>query len=170
MKSISIVFPKVRAEWNQVSGGWNQPGPTGTEPALNAYQDDVPSAGSRILYWSETIDMSPFVVQDQTFFPIDVRISDPGVTLCGPLAADWNDAAFVQVLDLISNVPITREDIIEFQTGIMPGMPQSKTDMQFILYGRYQAYSNNVSSSAAGLMNLVKSATFGAGLPTASDK
>ncbi len=170
MKSVSIVFPKIRAEWNAPAGGWYQPGPTGTEPASNAYQDDVPSRPSRLLYWTETIDMSAFVVQDQTFFPLDIRISDPGIPLCGPLQADWNDAASLQILDLISNVPIGREQIIEFQTGIMPGMPQSKTDMQFILYGRYHAYSNNTSSSFPGLMNMVKSSTFGAGLPTASDK
>lgn len=173
MNSVSIVFPKLKADQNVVSQpNWVQPGPGVNAKAKNAYQDNVPAlVGNTTLFWRETIDMSSFVVQDKTFFPMDIRVADPGLLICGPDAIDWNNQASVQVLDLISNIPLDDDVIVKFvDLNIYPGMPSSPIDMQFILYGRYQAYSNNISSSFPGAMNMIKSATFGAGLPTASDK
>ncbi len=176
MNSVSVTFPRLIANGSAVDpGNWDQPGPAVTTPGTNVYDSIFvfPGLGYNApLMWAETIDMSAFVVQDKTFFPGDIRVSEPGLLTCGPTAAEWNNEAATQVLDLISNVPLTLADVINpfYRDGTFPGTPDSTIDMQFIVYGRYQAFSNNVSSSYPGAMNLIKSATFGAGLPTASDK
>ena len=122
--------------------------------------------------------MSSFFVQDKTFFPGDVSIQEPGIVKCGPASPDWNDQASVQILDIISNVPLVdslnapENPVIDpfVLQDIFPGGATSTIDSQFIVFGRYHAYSADTSSSFPAAMNLIRSSTFGGGLPTASEK
>ena len=181
MNSVSITFPKLRADQDIVSQpNWVMPGPSPLAPSQNPYGqvDRFTPVRNGTLYWYETIDMSAFFVQDKTFFPADVAIQEPGLVKCGPSAADWNGEASVQVLDIISNIPVIdnvnlpEQPVIDpfVLEDIFPGGYTSSIDNQFILFGRYHAYSADASSSFPGAMNLIRSSTFGAGLPTASDK
>lgn len=181
MNSISITFPKLKADQDLVAQpNWLQPGPSSTLPAQNAYDQlrRLTPEHNGTLFWYEQIDMSGFFVQDKTFFPADVSIQEPGLLKCGPTAAQWNGEASVQILDIISNVPVI-DDMISPELPVIdpfvldevfPGGTQSLIDNQFILFGRYHAYSADASSSFPGAMNLIRSSTFGRGLPTASDK
>ena len=181
MNSVSITFPKLKADQDIFSQpNWVQPGPNPLDPSQNAY-DQVDRAGAvrnGTLFWYEQIDMSAFFVQDKTFFPADVAIQEPGLVKCGPTAAEWNGEASVQVLDIISNIPVIddlnnpEQPVIDpfVLESTFPGGYTSQIDKQFILFGRYHAYAADASSSFPGAMNLIRSSTFGAGLPTASDK
>jgi hypothetical protein len=181
MNSVSVTFPKVQADQDGGSQpNWHQPGPAATTPGQNRY-DQIRRTGpgaNSTLFWYEQIDMSAFFVQDKTFFPGDVSIQEPGIVKCGPLSPDWNDQASVQILDVISNVPlidnllVAENPVIDpfVLEDIFPGGSTSAIDSQFIVFGRYHAYSADSSSSFPSAMNLIRSSTFGAGLPTASDK
>ena len=162
---MELLFPRLKAEWDGINLVWNQ-------VDSNSYEQTAISTltSPARLYYNDTLDLSAFFVQDKTFFPLDVRIQEPGVLQCTPVA-DWVNAAQVEVIDIISSVPLDPTDI---SLGLLnrdyPGFAESNIDNQFILYGRYQAFSQTTTSSFTGLMQLVKSSTFGAGLPTATDK
>lgn len=187
MNSVSITFPILEADQDAAAQpNWIQPGPTAADPSQNAYlmiRQALPNTG--ILLWEETIDMSSFVVQDKTFFPIDVLIQEPGLLLCGPTAAEWRNEAAVEILDLISNTPLTTDlisnpyatldelgPVIELfvDDAVFPGSARSTIDDQFIVYGRYHAYAADTTSSFPGATNLIRTNSFGRGLPTAADK
>jgi hypothetical protein len=181
MNSVSITFPKLHADQDLASQpDWLQPGPSATLPAQNAYDQvrRLTPEHNSTLFWLEQIDMSAFFVQDKTFFPGDVSIQEPGLLKCGPTSAQWNDQASVQVLDIISNVPLVDSSFVPetpvidpfVLEDIFPGGATSTIDSQFIVFGRYHAYSADINSSFPGAMNLIRSSTFGGGLPTASDK
>lgn len=169
MNSMELLFPEVRVTWDGINLVWDPILISGQ--AENTYEQ---TSGTLTfpgrLYYQATLDLSAYFVQDKTFFPLDVRIQEPGVLQCEPVP-DWANAAQVEVLDLISSVPL---DVGTIATGMTlrdyPGFAESNIDNQFILYGRYQAFSQTTTSSFTGLMQLVKSSTFGAGLPTATDK
>ena len=164
MNSMELLFPRLKAEWDGVNLVWDQ-------ASTNDYEQTsgILTFPGR-LYYQTTLDLSAFFVQDKTFFPLDVRIQEPGVLQCTPVA-DWVNAAQIEVLDLISSVPLDVDTIsLGMSTRDYPGFAESDIDNQFILYGRYQAFSQTTTSSFTGLMQLVKSSTFGAGLPTATDK
>ena len=187
MNSVSITFPLLVADQDVTAlPNWVQPGPTSNDPSQNAYlmiRQALPNTG--ILLWEETIDMSSFVVQDKTFFPIEIQIQEPGLLLCGPNAAEWSNSAAVEILDLISNVPLTTKlirnpfstldelgPVIEewVDNSVFPGSARSSIDDQFVLFGRYHAYAADTTSSFPGATNLIRTNSFGRGLPTASDK
>jgi hypothetical protein len=167
MNSISITFPKLYAirtgasEWDQAAYGM-----------LNNYETHaVPFVGAPdALVWSETIDMSAFVIQDKTFFSRDVQISEPGIAKCNP-SPDWIDSAGLEIVDLISNIPLDAATIVQnMKIGTFTGFPSDDSDNQFLLFGRYMAFTASTTASLPGLMQLAKTSTFGAGLPTASEK
>lgn len=164
MNSMELLFPRLKATFDPINLVWTQ-----------ADTNDYEQTGGLLtfpgrLYYRDTLDLSAFFVQDKTFFPVDVRIQEPGVLQCTPVP-DWANAAQIEVMDLISSVPLDVDTIsLGMSTRDYPGFAESEIDNQYILYGRYQAFSQTTTSSFTGLMQLVKSSTFGAGLPTASDK
>ena len=169
MNSMELLFPEVRVTWDGINLVWDPILISGQ--AENTYEQ---TSGTLTfpgrLYYQATLDLSAYFVQDKTFFPLDVRIQEPGILQCQPVA-DWANACQVEVLDLISSVPLDADSIaIAMSQVSYPGFSRSNIDNQFILYGRYQAFSQTTTSSFTGLMQLVKSSTFGAGLPTATDK
>ncbi len=172
MNSIGVTFPKVYATSGaSVPGEWLQPGPGTTQPGVNKYtQVDIGGTVPRALVWEQEIDLSAFVVQDRSFFPLDIQIAEPGILKCYDNPS-WNDAAGVEICDLISATPLNIDTVAtQISTGTYYGFPSSPNDNQFLMFGRYMAFTNSTTSSFTGLMQLTKSASFGAGLPTAADK
>jgi len=163
MKSIGTVLPRVKAIWNGSNWKQNTLAGFGTTPYQN------PSG--LFLYYRDTIDMSAFVVQNKTFFPANLEVSEPGVVQCGPTPADWFDSAGLIVMDIVSSAPLAVTDTLtDMEDNIFPGFPNSKIDMQFITYGRVNVYSANTTNSFPSLMSIISSQKFGSGLPTAADK
>ena len=157
-------MPRLKAEWDVINLVWDQASRNDYEPTSGLLT--FPGR----LYYQTTLDLSAFFVQDKTFFPLDVRIQEPGVLQCTPVA-DWVNAAQIEVMDIISSVPMDVDTLaLGMTTRDYPGFAESDIDNQFILYGRYHAFSQTTTSSCTGLMQLVKSSTFCAGLPTATDK
>lgn len=165
MNSIKTVFPSLTSTWTLATTTW-------TPDITNAYKlksSGLPTASAFV--WNSTIDLASFKVQDKTFFPRDLRVQSPGLHLCGPDAASWNNLAGVEVMDIISSVPVTETQLLSaILNRKFPGMPDFPLDDQFIMMGKYCAYAADTNLSFPGLINLVKEANFGSGNPTAAEK
>lgn len=166
MKSISTTYPKVNATWDIPGGNvWIQD--FATPPRKTSYQEGILDS----LFYEDTIDLSAFFVQDQTFFSANVEVMEPGLTEMGPNETYYNNKAALIVLDVVSSVPLSMVDVVtDVSNGIFPGGSESGVDMQFILFGRARIFGANVNASYPGLVMPVASHNFGAGLPTAADK
>ena len=165
MNSIRSVFPSLTSTWDLAGTTWN---PDTSNPYL-LVATTLPTAQAFV--WTDTIDLSAFAVQDKTFFPTSLGAQSPGLHVCGPSAGDWNAEAGVEVMDIITSVPISVGELKDaLLARTFPGMPDYPLDNQFIMMGKYCAYAADVNLSFPGLVNLIKEANFGAGLPTAADK
>ena len=165
MNSIETLFPLSNNTWDLASGSWTRNG-------NNRYdQKTVATLITKGLYYENTIDMSAFFVQDKTFFFRDLNTQSPGLVTCGPTAADWASSASLQVLDIITSVPILGQTLMDaLVEGEFPGMSDFAVDQQFIVYGNYRVWSANSTSSFEGNMQQIHQSNFGGGLPTAADK
>jgi hypothetical protein len=165
MNSIQATFPTLTSTFDLGTGTWSA-------NDSNPYVQTATTLPTGFAFvWDETIDLTPFAVQDKTFFPDRLGTQQPGLHLCGPAAANWNGEAGLEIMDIITSVPISigsLKDALIART--FPGMPDYPLDNQFIMMGKYCAYSADANLSYPGLMNPVKEANFGAGLPTAADK
>lgn len=172
MNRISVTIPKLKAESSTAfPTQWDQPDSGFSSPSLNSFTEVSVGLGAPFaLVYQETIDLSAFVVQDKSFFPLDIQIAEPGIAKCQP-APLWNDAAALQIVDLISATPLDIDVVANEIVGeTYYGFPSSPNDNQFLMFGRYMAFTNSTTTSFEGLMELAKTSTFGAGLPTAADK
>lgn len=165
MNSIQATFPTLTSTFNLGTGAWSS-------DASNPYIQTATTLSTGFAFvWDETIDLTPFAVQDKTFFPDRLGAQQPGLHLCGPAAANWNGEAGLEVMDIITSVPIGIGDLKDALIArTFPGMPDYPLDNQFIMMGKYCAYAADANLSYPGLMNPIKEAKFGAGLPTAADK
>lgn len=165
MRSVSTIYPMVNATWAAAPSEWHQY--LSDPPRRTAYE----LGANDTLYHVDTIDLSAFFVQHKTFFPTNVEIMEPGLNLCGPDAAAWNNSAAVTVLEVVSSTPLDIDQTIDdLVNEIYPGTSLSNIDMQFILYGRLRMFSADVNSSFPGLVLPVATQNFGSGLPTAAEK
>jgi hypothetical protein len=165
MNSIRTVFPSLTSTWDLVGTTWT---PDTTNPYLLT---TTTLSTAQAFVWDGTVDLSAFSVQDKTFFPTSLGSQSPGLHQCGPTAAEWNNEAGIEVMDIITSVPISVGDLKDALVArVFPGMPDYPLDNQFIMMGKYCAYAADINLSFPGLVNLVKEANFGAGLPTAAEK
>lgn len=162
---IETVIPSCKATWNLASLSWDRPGPNRFQ------QKTVTTTIGKALLHDTTIDLSAFFVQYRTFFPSELITQSPGIVECGPTAADWNNAASVQVYDIITSVPINQQQLCDaIVDGDYPGFPDFPLDNQYIMYGCLKVYGSNSTTSFPGYMQLLQSSNFGGGLPTAAEK
>lgn len=165
MNAIRTVFPSLTSTWDLAGLTWT---PDVTNPYLLTA---TTLSTAQAFVWDGTIDLSAFSVQDKTFFPTSLGAQAPGLHQCGPTAAEWNNEAGIEVMDIITSVPISVGDLKDALVArVFPGMPDYPLDNQFIMMGKYSAYAADINLSFPGLVNLVKEANFGAGLPTAAEK
>ena len=165
MNTIQATFPQLTSTFDLVATTWSS-------DASNPYVQTATTLPTAVAFvWDETIDLTPFAVQDKTFFPEQLGAQQPGLHLCGPGAFDWNGEAGLEVMDIMTSVPISVGDLKDALIArTFPGMPDYPLDNQFIMMGKYCAYAADANLSYPGLMNPIKEAKFGAGLPTAADK
>lgn len=161
---------------------------TALHPRLTAITTNNPSPGTwdqgregwkkivagNVWYHQTDIDLSGYALQDLTFFPEAVGIQDPGIYSLST-ADSALTALRLQVLDIVTSVPLTEEQILgisDRQTGMIgPGMLGSKEDFETILMGQYRAFTyDNSLAAVPGSCILQRSQRFGSGEPNASDK
>lgn len=165
MNTIKATFPQLTSTYDAVANTWSS-------DASNPYIQITTTLPTVAAFgWDETIDLTPFAVQDKTFFPEQLGAQQPGLHICGPSAFDWNSEAGLEIMDIMTSVPISLSDLTSALIArTFPGMPDYPLDNQFIMMGKYCAYAADANLSYPGLMNPIKEAKFGAGLPTAADK
>ena len=162
---IEAVIPACDAIFDLASTSWNRIGPN------RFSQKGVTTAIGKCLIHESTIDMSSFFVQKRTFFPGELITQNPGIVLCGPTSADWNDAASVLVYDIITSVPVNQQILADaIVDNNYPGLPSFPLDNQFIMYACLKIYAANSTTSFPGYMQLLQSSNSGGGLPTAAEK
>lgn len=162
---LEVYIPRSSNTWDGTANEWVRNDP-------NRYQQKTVGTNvGKCLLHDSTIDLSAFFVQDKTFFPYELVTQIVGLVECGATSSLWNDAASVQILDIITSVPINQQDLVDaIVENKFPGFPEFPLDMQYIVYGNLKTYAANSTNSIPGYMQMMSSQNFGAGKPTAADK
>lgn len=124
--------------------------------------------GGFVYYNIQTIDLTGYTLQDMTLFPQGILFQDMDTV---PVAENMGTPVPVKRASLVSTVPLTEADLIDFESvgsaWRMPGSFRSTQNLQSILSGRMLTYLQ--LDTYAGLQP-VASATWGTGDSTAGSK
>jgi hypothetical protein len=150
-ESIIAMFPPVDATWG--AGVWAD---------TNGYQ----KLGADALYFSSTIDLAGWTMNDFTFGTVQTQYQDPGVYTSTAVSAR------TEIVEVISDIPINLAALEQIKDNLgvtVPGMLASAQDFISILYGHYRLYvPNNSLGAFPGFLQLISSGSFGSKEPTAA--
>ena len=135
---------------------------------LNGWQ--TVSGLNTTLFSKTVIDLSGYAQDSLTFFPTSLGLQDPGIYTLGAGAASTYSG--VQVLDIVTSVPMTIEEISNAQAldNVGPGMLGSTREFETILFGSFRFFTENTQIPYPGYQQLERSQRFDSGEPTAADK
>ena len=109
------------------------------------YEMVTTTGGVPILAYRTNLDLSGYVKQELTFYPTSTIVQQGEFD--GYFTSDASGA--VWVWDLVTTTPITKEDLINWETSIVgrvqeiPGFLRSNFSLQEIVYGRLRLFSLN---------------------------
>ena len=138
---------------------------------LNGWQEASPGLGfPNTLYHETSIDLSGYARESLTFFPEAIGLQDPGVYLFR--ATPGAPATALQVLDIVTSVPMDIIQVANAQAGVQsgPGMIGSDYDFQSIIFGMYRFFSLNTNIPYQDYQQLERSQRFDSGEPNAADR
>jgi len=152
------------------------------EEEINLVQ--TPGSGWKIInplglyQWNSEIDLSGISADHLTTFFTGMSLQEPsafyGVTELPPVppALVGVNAAYIRVIDTISNVPFDASIPAGMQwEGMAPGFLGSTTNWDDVIMGSWREYvTNSTLSGAVGVMQLNQNGSFGSAEATASRK
>jgi len=126
------------------------------------------AAGGQAFVWKGYIDLSGYAREDQTWFTQSVQIQGADF----PLVMSPTIAGVVTFIDVVSEVPLSDQDLTDASTGLVfPGGPTSEVDLQQIIWGRIRYYSvDGTLSQGVGSAINIGSSFFGLNNGTSRDK
>lgn len=153
-RRLAAMHPSLNANYG--AGAWAE---------LNGWQ----VASTTTLFHETQIDLSGYAMESLTFFPMSVGLQDPGVyTFKAGGPATFSG---VQVLDIITSVPMTIDEVAAAQgLGTGPGMLGSTREFETLLFGTYRFFTPNAMIPYPNYQQLERSQRFDSGEPTAADK
>lgn len=156
-RTLSAMHPALTGQYDDGLGTWTN---------LNGWQEASPT----VLFHETQIDLSGYARESLTYFPEAVGIQDPGIyVFAGGPGATYSA---VEVLDIITSVPMNILEISEAQTTFFtgPGMLGSSREAETILMGQYRFFTPNTFLTYPNYIQLERLQSFGSGDPTAADK
>ena len=140
---------------------------TSTWSGLNGWTQINPN----LLFHEASVDLSGYAMEDLTMYVEELGLQDPGIySFIAGAGATYSG---IQVLDLITSVPMTEDDLTSLQnnaTVIGPGMLGSVQNFEQIVLGTYRFFTPNSLIAYPGYQQLARTQRFDSGEPNASDK
>ena len=124
------------------------------------------TTSSDIIFFEGYFDCSGYTKDGLTVFPTGATLQDPG------MYTSSNDAVPMQVLDIISQVQLDREQVYtDLIAGAVPGMLATDTDYTQIIWGQYRMMLGQATFQSATTQFLTASSgLFGSGSPSTAEK
>ena len=135
---------------------------------LNGWQ--VVPAADTILFHETQIDLSGYAMDSLTFFPTSLGLQDPGLYQLRVGACSTYSGMIV--LDVVTSVPMTIQDVSDFMvtTNAGPGMLGTPQEFETLLFGSFRFFTENTQIPYPSYQQLERSQRFDSGEPTAADK
>lgn len=124
-----------------------------------------------LLFHEASVDLSGYAMSDLTMYVEELGMQDPGIySFVAGAGATYSG---LQVIDMITSVPMTEDDLTTLQNNavvIGPGMLGSVQNFEQIVLGTYRFFTPNSLISYPGYQQLARTQRFDSGEPNAADK
>jgi len=138
--------------------------------AQNGYQ----FLGSDSVFYTGSIDLSGYAMEDMTFATFDTMYQDPGIySNTNATGEAAGNATKIEIIEMITDVPFDSDQLLQLIADMgttVPGMLSTSQDFMQIIYGRYSLHVQNTTLGLPGYMQLISDGGFGSKEPTAASK